>query len=153
MIVEKFDRFHEKFKFKLFNGYFVIEGNCIREFFCEIAFTSKNYFKYSFSKYQTIFNIFKYHLECMIDKPFVWDIPELLIQYTDEIINKKEVLSSEDFRDGTFVCIFTYFNARSILVPSAKSRHALILRFVQVLVHFTHLYCYCTSETSRKTIG
>ena len=101
MIVEKFDRFHEKFKFKLFNGYFVIEGNCLREFFCEIACTSKNYFKYSFSKYQTIFNIFKYHLECMIDKPFVWDIPELLIQYTDEIINKKEVLSSEDFRDGT----------------------------------------------------
>ena len=127
MIVEKFDRFHEKFKFKLFNGYFVIEGNCLREFFCEIACTSKNYFKYSFSKYQTIFNIFKYHLECMIDKPFVWDIPELLIQYTDEIINKKEVLSSEDFRDGTISAISqsTLFSQSTLCTTLTKGSYSI----------------------------
>ena len=84
-----------------FNGYLVIEGNCFREFLCEIACTSKNYFKRLFSKYQTIFNLFKYHLECRIDIAFIWDIPELFIQYTDEIIDEKGVLSSEDFRDGT----------------------------------------------------
>ena len=46
--------------------------------------------------------IFDYHLECRIDIAFKWDIPKLFIQYTDEIIDKKGVLSSEDFRDGTY---------------------------------------------------
>ena len=45
--------------------------------------------------------IFDDHLEYRIDLAFKWDIPELFIQYTGEIIGKKEVLSSQNFHDRT----------------------------------------------------
>ena len=80
--------------------FYWLKETTIREFLCEIACTSKNYFKRLFSKYQTIFNLFKYHLECRIDIAFIWDIPELFIWYIDKIIHEKVVLVSQDFLDG-----------------------------------------------------
>ena len=49
-----------------------------------------------------IFEFFEYHLECRIEIAIIWDFSELLIQFIGKIIAKKEILVSQDFRDGTF---------------------------------------------------
>ena len=53
---------------------------------------------------------FEYNLESGIGIPFIWDISELSIWYIGQIIDEKEVLSSQDFFDRTAYKIKTYQN-------------------------------------------
>ena len=50
-----------------------------------------------------IFKFFDNRLECRIVLAFIGDTPKLSIQYTDEIIDEKEVLSTQDFCNRTLV--------------------------------------------------
>ena len=44
-------------------------------------------------------------LKLWIGISFIWDIPEFSNLYTDEIIQEKEFLLPQDFRDGTYLTV------------------------------------------------
>ena len=86
-----------------FNGYLVIEGNYFQRIFREMKATPMIFSVTLFQNDLIIFEFFEYHLECRIEIAIIWDISELSILFIGKIIAKKEVLVSQDFRDGTFI--------------------------------------------------